>query len=346
MGKDSGIQWTHHTFNPWRGCTRVSEACRFCYAETLSKRNPSTLGVWGPKGTRVVASEAMRRAPLKWDREAGEKGERHRVFCASLADIFEDWPGFMVDSRGLTLHVNASGAWKPGPLRDGRECGFVPVTMGDCRDRLFELILATPNLDWLLLTKRPENIERLWPVGHEFTGPGPVEWPNLWLGCSVEDQATAAERIPHLLRCPAAVRFLSVEPQIGSIDLRRGVYTNVGGGDLGTTLDGIGWLIQGGESGPHARPFEVGWARGLRDQCAAAGVAFFLKQLGSEPRWSPASGPCGSWPDHVRFDYQRAGEASSHGIRLKDSHGGDESEFPHDLRGCRAFPRSEVAHAG
>jgi len=124
MGQDSKIEWTHHTFNPWRGCTKVSPGCTNCYAETLSHRNPKVLGVWGDKGTRVVASDSMWREPIKWDREAREAGERRRVFCASLADVFED-----------------------------RE------ELDEPRFRLLRLIASTTNLDWLLLTKRPDRIE-------------------------------------------------------------------------------------------------------------------------------------------------------------------------------------------
>src|SRR5687768_3056702 len=143
MRKNTEISWCDHTFNCWRGCTRVSEGCRFCYAETMSKRNPGTLGVWGPQGTRVVASEAMWREPLKWDREAKAQGVRRRVFCASLADVFEDWRGPMVGPSGERLfHDSATSPWCE--LGAGRE-----VTMGHVRRRLFRLIGDTENLDWL-----------------------------------------------------------------------------------------------------------------------------------------------------------------------------------------------------
>lgn len=231
MGQDSKIEWCHATFNPWRGCTKVSPGCAHCYAETLSHRNPGVLGVWGDKGTRVVASEAMWREPMKWDRLAKQAGERHRVFCASLADVFEDRPE-------LT-----------GP-----------------RDRLAATIQATPNLDWLLLTKRPENVARLasdafgWDVGSHGLP------PNAWLGTSVEDRKHGLPRVNILRQVPAVVRFLSVEPlleDLGPIDL--------------TDID---WIIVGGESGPKARQMERQWVLGLRDQCVSAGVPFFFKQWG------------------------------------------------------------------
>jgi protein gp37 len=259
------------TFNPWRGCTKVSPGCTHCYAETLSHRNPKVLGIWGDNGTRVVASEAAWREPWKWDRAAGAAGERHRVFCASLADVFEDRPELVAP-----------------------------------RVRLFHLINETPNLDWLLLTKRPENIRR-------FCGAPDVRrsWaestpPNVWLGTSIENQATADERIPHLLKTPAAVRFLSCEPLLGPVDLmpwfQRGERCRECGSTKLGTLDPCGpdwyaglpplctrcggltespihWVIVGGESGPKARPMHPAWARSLRDQCQAAGVSYFMKQM-------------------------------------------------------------------
>src|SRR5262249_10541241 len=117
--ENTRIAWTHHTLNPWRGCTKVSPGCTHCYAAELAKRNPAVLGRWGPGGPRVIASEAQWRNPLKWDRKAKAAGKRPRVFCASLADIFEARP-----------------------------------ELESPRARLFDLIAATPNLDWLLLTKR------------------------------------------------------------------------------------------------------------------------------------------------------------------------------------------------
>ena len=103
MASETKIQWADHTFNPWRGCLKVSAGCANCYAETLSKRNPGTLGIWGSEAsgaTRVVASESMWREPLKWNTEAQKSGIRSRVFCASLADVFEDWQGRMLDHKG------------------------------------------------------------------------------------------------------------------------------------------------------------------------------------------------------------------------------------------------------
>lgn len=257
MAENSKIEWTHHTFNPWRGCTKVSEGCKFCYAETMSGRNPGTLGVWGPRGTRVIAAESYWRQPLKWDKAAAAAGERHRVFCASLADVFEGPETMPAES------VRA---------------------VEDARLRLYNLILQTPHLDWLLLTKRPQNIRNMVP-GDWLLLPGSLKVlpypcgfpPNIWIGTSVEHQAAAAERIPHLLRVPARVRFLSCEPLLGPVDIR--TWT---GGETSEpdSLSHIDWVIVGGESGANARPMRLDWARSLRDQCHAAGVAFHFKQWG------------------------------------------------------------------
>lgn len=275
MGENSKIEWTHHTFNPWRGCTKVSAGCDNCYAEKMSRRNPDVLGVWGKHGTRVVASDAMWREPLKWNRAAEQAGERHRVFCASLADVFEAPETMPAESWNAVL---------------------------DARRRLFVLIRKTPHLDWLLLTKRPENVTTM---ALDFFGDS--DWPaNVWIGTSVEDQKTADERIPELLNIPAKVRFLSIEPLLGPVDLSRwlvpwnravdhsGAFPNhiLGPRDDGMypmdcdcgwsneNDDHIDWVIVGGESGPNARPMHPDWVRSIRDQCVAAGVPFFFKQWG------------------------------------------------------------------
>lgn len=348
MAENSGIEWTTHTFNPWRGCTKVSAGCAHCYAETLSGRNPKTLGVWGPNGTRVVASEAQWRLPLKWNKAAGERLRSHgcrqpdgtmggitrpRVFCASLADVFEDWQGPMVDAAGNVLEERPE-------CDDLLYAKARPLTMNDVRRRLFDLIDATPNLDWLLLTKRPQNIAAMLPpvtCTRCFGGPCDSLCPergrtrhNLWLGTSVENQAAANERIPHLLRTPAAVRFLSVEPLLGLIDF---VEVPVGMfGPLrpfgGTSDDTprIDWVIIGGESGPGARPCNVEWVRSIVGQCKAAAVACFVKQLGASV--------------HKRSIISGNPVEPLYPLTLRDRKGGDIDEWPFDLR-IREFPRPE-----
>lgn len=273
MGADSKIEWTTHTFNMWRGCTKVSAGCAHCYAETMSGRNPSTLGVWGPNGSRVVAAEAYWKQPIKWNKAAAAAGERHRVFCASMADVFE------------------GEETMPGDSLDAVETA---------RERLWNLIEATPALDWLLLTKRPRNIMHLVPETWRDAFPA-----NVWIGTSVEDQAAADERIPHLLEVPARVRFLSMEPLLGAVTLDEEWLSveyyvppwELNHGDDSGACDEqlIHWIIVGGESGSAARPMHPAWVRSLRDQAQADGAAFFFKQWGEWLEYgtdaAPGAGP-------------------------------------------------------
>ncbi len=254
MSKDSAISWCHHSYNPWWGCFKVSDGCKNCYAETFSKRTGRD--IWGPPATteRRLFGDAHWREPLKWDRAAQEAGERHRVFCASMADVFEDHPA----------------VWNE-------------------RNRLWDLIAETTNLDWLLLTKRPENVMRMVPMDWSH------HWPEyVWLGTSVENQQAADERIPHLLASPAAVRFLSCEPLIGPLDLPFDNISNLpplpgtewlqpptsslGWYRINDFEPAISWVIVGGESGPKHRPMDVAWLRSIVEQCREAGVAVFTKQ--------------------------------------------------------------------
>lgn len=239
MAETTAIAWTDHTFNPWQGCERVSSACDHCYAATISKRvgHPER---WD--GARDATSAGYWRNPLRWDRKAAERGRPGLVFCGSMCDVFEDRPD-----------------------------------LDEHRARLWELIVATPHLIWLLLTKRPEQIMRRVPLcWRPPTCHG--GWPsNVWVGTTVEDQERANERIPHLLDVPAPVRFLSVEPMLGPVDLDHWLPPFVG---EDAPLGWVNWVICGGESGHGARPMHPDWARDLRDQCAAARVPFFFKQWG------------------------------------------------------------------
>jgi len=234
MADNTEISWADATFNPWVGCTKVSPACDHCYAEGWAKR--SGLVEWGNHPRRRT-SAANWRQPLKWNREAEATGVRKRVFCASLADVFDNQ---------------------------------VPA---EWRADLWRLIDETPNLDWLLLTKRPQNAAKMIEASRRAVLSAGVDsrhvmwpWPNVWVGTTVENQEEADRRIPHLLAVPAARRFLSCEPLLGPIDL-----------GPRPTLD---WVIAGGESGPGARPAHPTWFRSLRDQCQTAGVAFHFKQWG------------------------------------------------------------------
>jgi protein gp37 len=289
MAENSKIEWCDHTFNPWVGCTKVSSACDHCYAEGWAKRTGQA-HLW--QGDRRRTSEANWRLPLKWNRQAEREGRRFRVFCASLADVFDNQ---------------------------------VPP---EWRADLWSLIDATQHLDWLLLTKRPQNAGKMIEAArrtiidaadsrhpHHVTWP----WPNVWLGTTVENQAEADRRIPHLLQVPAAVHFLSCEPLLGSVDLTRVVVRRSESRAPDTSINAlsgwysgyrsdaptaIGWVIAGGESGPGARPMHPDWARNLRDQCAAAGVPFHFKQNGAWLHESADNGSisAGRHPFHVWQD--------------------------------------------
>lgn len=248
---ETKIEWCDFTFNPWTGCTKVSAACDHCYAEGWAKRSGHV--EWGPHGSRRRTKTWGN--PVKWNAQAAAVGRRFKVFCASLADVFDN-------------HGSITSGWH-----------------GD----LWHLIDRTPNLDWLLLTKRPQNIAKMLPetYGAPAWGDG---WPNVWLGTTAENQEEAARRIPHLLAVPARVHFLSCEPLLGDVDLTEWLHDS----DCWLVTDPsqatctcsepheqrIDWIIAGGESGPGARLMDAYWARSLRDQCIEANAAFFMKQMG------------------------------------------------------------------
>lgn len=232
MGENSKIEWTTHTFNPWIGCQKVSPGCDHCYAETQNNFRKWNGGTWGPHAPRTRTSEANWRKPLQWAREAGI--DRPRVFCASLADIFDN---------------QAPPAW---------------------RMDLFALIECTPELDWLLLTKRPENIRKMAPIFWQGA------MPNVWLGTTCEDQEHYDRRWSILMQVPAAVRFISYEPAIGPLRL-----PYVRGADCYHDRSAHpDWIICGGESGgPNARYMQPEWAADLKRDCEDRDIAFFMKQM-------------------------------------------------------------------
>jgi protein gp37 len=333
MATETKIEWTDHTFNPWIGCTKVHAGCTHCYAESYAKRYGKAQ--WGPQGTRVKTSESYWKQPLKWEanaarqvirarREGVPMPERPRVFCASLADVFEDWTDAMQDHRCEDL------------------AGY--QTMPDVRRDLFALIDATPHLDWLLLTKRPENVRTMYVPhllekvrGHVSQNEGDGyrirQRSNVWIGTSISDQATADEYIPRLLqlRDLTPVLFLSVEPLLGPVDLGFDRCIPNGGDMHDPSTCGLAreecrclldWVIVGGESGHNARPCNIAWIRSIVGQCKAAGVPCFVKQLGSQPTGDWGSGDRPFFAGHWR---------------LRDSKGGDPDEWPEDLR-VRHFP--------
>lgn len=314
MGTKTKIAWCDHTWNPWRGCAKVSAGCDNCYAEQQSRRNPAVLGQWGPDAPRVVAADGYWRLPYRWCKAAERSGVRRRVFLGSLMDFFE--------ARG-DLRMPWAHAW-------------------------MTTINTAYALDWLIVTKRPENAMRCvaqWadltgesdepqlvrgpeetrkahPSGRgqifadfiESLGPPPpgaayptfdwMEGPrwlpgrsqSVWLLTSVEDQKAAEIRIPKLLACREYIRLvgLSCEPLLGPLDLT-------------LWLDRLDWVIVGGESGPKARPCAVEWIQRIVADCRMAHVPCFVKQLGSA-----ATG-------------------------LRNAKGGDPDEWPEDVR-VREFP--------
>lgn len=297
MAENSKIQWTHNTFNPHRGCVRVSEGCRLCYAERSSGRNPAVLGVWGLEsqgGTRVVAAETQWREPPKWNAECAACHTRSRVFCASIADVFEDWTGPMIDSQRRRI---VAQRWYPSLGVGGHD----PLTMDHIRVRLGDLIRRTPHLDWLLLTKRPENALAM--MGDHMFGVTSqnktvVIPPNVWIGATVENQRRAEERGPELVKirqAGARVAFMSCEPLLGPVNIKAYLGEDTG----------VNWVICGGESGAKSDvvEFDPFWGRMLRDQCDEVGVPFFMKQLGSAPVQLTVKGKGGEmdeFPEYLR----------------------------------------------
>lgn len=303
MSGKTKIEWTDIVWNPIRGCTRVSKGCENCYAERQAIRMSGPGGAYeglvkstssGPRWTgQVLCAEEKLQEPFQWKKP-------RKVFVNSMSDLF---------------HPNSYNV-----------------------DTIFAVMALTPQHTYQILTKRPERMEEFcggadtfkeidenihiilqnrypdgeYPPdveeGYQRWLKNPLPLPNVWLGVSIEDQATADARIPHLLETPAAVRFVSYEPALGAVDLDR-LHTTVPGGfadgmerwdsalsgkrfniwaDDDLPYASLDWVIAGGESGPNARPAHPDWFRSLRDQCEGAGVPFFFKQWGE---WKPDGNP-------------------------------------------------------
>lgn len=343
MGTETKIVWCHHTYNDWIGCTRVSEGCANCYGETLAKRY--RWAEWGPGKPRRMKSENTRGELERWDRAARKRGVRERVFVMSLAD------------------------WADTEVPDA------------VRDVLFDRLDALTNLDVLLLTKRINDAAvylRVRYAGRQIPA-------HFWMGVTVENQARADERISRLLELKRelgiSIAWLSMEPLLEAVSLEsilypqpgeprhrvdviRGGYWNAKGvvacgpsAGLGELRGGftnhsgmatIDWIVVGGESGAKTRPFDMQWARDLRDECASAATRFFFKQAGSKPRsLIDAVGdrseadlelPNNAWVNHpmdcVEWEF-------------KHRAGADPSEWPGDLRvqqfpACASAPTPEA----
>ncbi len=288
MSENSPIQWTHHSFNPWWGCQEISPGCAHCYARTDAKRYAPRITLWGPNSERRFFGDAHGHGPVKWNKRCAKAGIRERVFCASMADVFDNHPG-----------------------------------VGATRARLFSLIRDTPNLDWLLLTKRIGNVMRQiaaaadWHFDHgdRDTAGWLTDWykhnippKNVWLGASVVNQEEADRDIEKLLEIPARIRFLSCEPLLGPLNLERYLRQSIA----------IDWVIVGGESGHGARPMNISWAVTILANCHGDGVPAFMKQLGARVNWDDNHEP----------------------RQIVNAKGGDITEWPEALR-VREFP--EVA---
>lgn len=346
MGKNSKISWCDDTFNPWWGCQRVSPGCQHCYAEALDKRVGGAMVEgkkvlrWGPNAPRVRTSAKNWSLPLKWNELAKAAGVRRRVFCASMADVFEQL--------------------QPG------QAGQLDVW----RLELFDLIARTPHLDWLLLTKRPQLVMRGIQGAYDAFPRTPggklgldlaEAWidgkapPNVWLGTTVEDQLRANERIPELLKVPAVVRFLSCEPLLEPVDLK--AHRPRISERYDSPLLMPDWVIIGGESGGGARRFNVAWARDLVRQARAAGAAAFVKQMGAfvvdrndvgfdadthvyVDTGLPVQPQAWPEPYDVEHDingYREEFQGADCRVRLRSAAGVDITEWPVDLR-VREFP--------
>jgi protein gp37 len=274
MAENSKIEWTDHTFNPWIGCTKVGPGCDNCYAEAREDKRLHRVQ-WGPGKPRHRTKTWG--DPVKWNAAHesfyAQHGRRQRVFCASLADVFDN---------------DVDPSWR--------------------RD-LFNLIRATPKLDWLLLTKRIGNAVRMLPWANEGAPgnmvAGGMIWPNIWLGATVVNQEEADRDIPKLLATPAARRFLSMEPLLGPVELADNWLYGAG-----TDEPRVDWVIVGGESGHGARPMHPDWARGLRDQCEAAGVPFLFKQWGEWCPWGQQPAAYTGPFDHTKASFQDFGEGA------------------------------------
>lgn len=276
MAENTKIEWTDHTFNPWEGCQKVGPGCDNCYAETRNARFAGGAPVnWGAGAPRRRTSDSNWQVPVKWNKQAKLQHDA--------------WEGFKDQHPGLTdVELIAEGFTKPrrprvfcASLADVFDNTVDPQWRAD----LFTLIQKTPYLDWLLLTKRIGNVVPMLSElchGHDehLSLLDMMPLPNVWIGATIVNQEEADRDIPKLLAVPAKVRFLSMEPLIGPVNLGPYLYDI----HLDNGEKPVDWVIVGGESGPGARAMHPDWARGLRDQCEAAGTAFLFKQWGE---WMP-----------------------------------------------------------
>ncbi|MFI5301333.1 MAG: DUF5131 family protein [Polyangiales bacterium] len=243
MGIKTKIGWTQNTWNPWWGCTHVSEGCDRCYAEDFAGFTAANLArqwgidppgrIWGPGSARMIVPDHLWAKPIAWNARAARNGEVVHVFNGSMCDVFE----------------------RRSNNNDELDAP---------RARLWKLIESTPFLIWMLLTKRPQNAAKMVPE-HWMRDGFPK---NVWVGATTENQYEFDRRVAALAELPAAVRFISAEPLLGPLD-------------ISAHAGSLQWIIGGGESGPGSRPMEMAWIRSLRDQSTAHKIPFFFKQWGN-----------------------------------------------------------------
>ncbi|MFI0373455.1 DUF5131 family protein [Actinomadura sp. 1N219] len=275
MSERSAIEWTDATWNPVTGCDKVSPGCDHCYAETFAERWRGVPGHHFEHGFDLTLRPERLGQPLKW------RAPR-RVFVNSMSDLFH--PAVPDEFIARVLAVMLTAPWHTFQVLTKRHARMRSL-LRDSRltAAVYERAAADYGLDPV-----PAPLRR-WPL------------PNVWLGVSAENQRWAEIRVPALIETPAAVRFVSAEPLLGPIDLTRAVWTCGSERGHGLTASyvhwgccdrfhGLDWVITGGESGPGARPAHPDWFRSLRDQCAAAGVAYFHKQHGAHTWQPPAPG--------------------------------------------------------
>lgn len=348
MGDKTGISWTDATWNPLRGCSKVSAGCKNCYAETMAARfsgpgmpYEGTIrdGRWN--GSIRLVPEKLS-DPLRWKRP-------RRIFVSSVSDMFHD--GVPFEYVAAVFGVMAAcpqHTFQVLTKRPARAVEFfawcAEKVALDANDESFYTVVMQQTARLLPESESQRWENRIYEGGFANRDDiGDEEWPlpNVHLGVSVEDQATADERIPILLQCPAAVRWVSYEPALAAVDFTRitvvksdvqfqpGVYLNALTGHVAgpdDVIDRADWIVVGGESGPNARPFDVAWARSTVAQCKAAGVACFVKQMGANVELSPDE-----------MERMTGHRTMTHRWKLNDKAGADPSEWPEDLR-VQEFP--------
>jgi len=351
----SRIEWTDETWNPVSGCTKVSAGCKFCYAETVANR------FWAKQYPAVARMNGTPVSPRTFtdvwthpDRLAQPLGWRkpRRVFVNSMSDLFHpDVPDDFIDQVFAVMALCPQHTFQVLTKRPERMREYVSGLGASPGDRIgdacFDLEMRPEDSDCLVANiingfawwrDMPER-------GVPLDGSHPL-WPlpNTWLGVSVENQATADVRIPFLLQTPAALRFVSVEPLLAPVNLAKIPAPNqchqdaLSGRNLwnGRPMERLDWLIVGGESGPKARPCDVEWIRSIVQQCKAAGVPCFVKQLGARPYDGATIEPTGEFRTSPETGHRQMG-ATVRTLGLRSHKGADPSEWPEDLR-VREWP--------